>query len=1343
MVIAKSEGAFEGQNGNGAGIGGGGAGNGETIIINNGKVIATSDLGAGIGGGGVTEANASDCGGDGKIITINGGNIEATSNGGGAGIGGGQQGGKGTDITINDGTVTATSKSNTGNGSGAGIGGGSSNINYDFIGNGENILIEGGNITATGTGGSAGIGGGDGGNGTKITIRGNAVVTATGAVIVNEWGGTYGGGAGIGGGNNGGSGTGITISGNAKVTAASLANGANIGGGSSGLGTNITISDNADVTVDNQGCQVCIGGWSNEDSVIKITGGTVKTTTNTKTPMLGIGSLGQVDITISGDANVDVAGSIAIGSMRGLGSVKIDGAKEVTATGNDAGINCNTITINGNNDTKVTATCNGNNPYNPSVGIGSTTNNGNCTITITGGEVRATNKGGGTGIGGAEATDYTAEVAVAVDIKGTNSTSYPWVFTNKITSVNGNDDYFGIVFDENHKKDYVADTPVAGEESCNSDDPKKVYGADGVVYGKGQDVVLNKEYTLESGKVLRVQGGATQDGATFKTENMLTLEAGSILYIEKGADLDKYDKITYEGEGNDKGKVLHEAKSIYVDVTDEDGKTKKLCTLCGSETVHTWKTDWVCSKTHHWHECEKNTDCSIHEYKIDLCNITENEDKDGYGEHNFVKTRNNNIVTFICGDCGYSYRVMFPEISIYKVGYDEEVESPLPGAKFGLYSNADCTEQVGEEVTTANRTVNGETKAIAVFTTDIELDTLYYIKETKAPDGYKKSNKVYTVKVTAETDESDEPMELPVEPQTINGKAAYGVVGSTDTSEEIPVCENYAIEDIVSDPMKIIKVDGETNSPLAGAQFRVYSDAACQNPIASMTATTAIDADKASVTYNKAVVSFDTELDTTYYIKETKAPEGYTASDKVFKAVVGADGKVTYGVVGSTATSEEIPVCENYAVKVIISAPIKIIKVDGETGDSLAGAQFGIYSDAECKNLITSTNSTATTAIDTDKASDTYNKAVVSFDTELNEMYYIKEITPPEGYTASEEVYKAVVGANGKVTYSIVGSTDTSEEIPVCENYAIKVIVSDPAKIIKVDGETGAPLAGAQFGIYRDAERTQLIKTITAEIDTDNASATYNKAVVSFSTEPNSTYYIKETFAPDGYRVSDEVFKAVVDADGKVTYGTVGSETTSADIPVCENYAVGVTPDPIVIVSAPAKIIKVDSETGSPLAGAQFGIYSDAECTKLITTGITVIDTDNASATYNQAVVSFSTEPNKTYFIKETNAPDGYRVSHEVFKAVVDADGKVTYGAAGSATTSETMPICKNEKTDEDDDISDLEPDPEDTPPAKAVSPKTGDTSGFGTVGMAILSGITCAVSLVGLVQKRKKKTAV
>ena len=176
------------------------------------------------------------------------GSLTATGGFNSAGIGGGYLGdgknititggtvtatggssGSGENITINDGKVTATGGSYA-----AGIGGGSVGAWGGESGSGKNITINGGTVNATGTDGGAGIGGGENGNGEDITINGGKV-NASGAY----------GGAGIGGGVNG-IGSKVTVSGAAQVTATATGSGPDW----SGVGTGATIGNGGSKTPD-------------------------------------------------------------------------------------------------------------------------------------------------------------------------------------------------------------------------------------------------------------------------------------------------------------------------------------------------------------------------------------------------------------------------------------------------------------------------------------------------------------------------------------------------------------------------------------------------------------------------------------------------------------------------------------------------------------------------------------------------------------------------------------------------------------------------------------------------------------------------------------------------------------------------------------------------------------------------------------------------------------------------------------------------------------------------------------------------------------------------------------
>ncbi|MGT2911193.1 SpaA isopeptide-forming pilin-related protein [Streptococcus cameli] len=94
---------------------------------------------------------------------------------------------------------------------------------------------------------------------------------------------------------------------------------------------------------------------------------------------------------------------------------------------------------------------------------------------------------------------------------------------------------------------------------------------------------------------------------------------------------------------------------------------------------------------------------------------------------------------------------------------------------------------------------------------------------------------------------------------------------------------------------------------------------------------------------------------------------------------------------------------------------------------------------------------------------------------------------------------------------------------------------------------------------------------------------------------------------------------------------------------------------------------KVDSLTKKPLAGAVFGIYEDAEATKLIDT-----------VTTNAQGYAISTKVGKgTYYIKEITAPTGYSLNTEIFTVTASWATATTTTSKSSSRSSYTSDPSK------------------------------------------------------------------
>lgn len=404
---------------------------------------------------------------------------------------------------------------------------------------------------------------------------------------------------------------------------------------------------------------------------------------------------------------------------------------------------------------------------------------------------------------------------------------------------------------------------------------------------------------------------------------------------------------------------------------------------------------------------------------------------------------------------------------------------------------------------------------------------------------------------------------------------------------------------------------------LQGAEYGVYKTEADAKADKNKVNTLTIGKYDSSEKYKDW--SNEIELDEgTYYVKETKNPKGYALNNSVVSVVVKANES---SWIGSNGEFKDYPQ----------SDPVRILlgKVDKETNKnkpqgsaSLANAEFtvkyykGLYDSDPAKSGQTPARSWVLKT-DSDGHCDLSDGYKISGD----DFYYngnsdptlpvgtitIQETKAPVGYFINDKVFVKKITSSGTVE-----GVDTYNQPKILE----KVIKFD---IKKVQVGTTTPVSGAVF-LHTKPDGT------TESLSTDE------KGEITITGLETGIHKIKETNAPDGYQLNtNEVVFEVEAGTGKIKF-TSGTNSLIAQgtKDSGDGYATfGNKVNPFNL-----KITKTN-EHGKVLKGAEFRLYSDADCKN-------VVDTQTSD---DKGLLTFKNlDVEKTYYFKETKAPQGYRI---------------------------------------------------------------------------------------------------
>lgn len=363
----------------------------------------------------------------------------------------------------------------------------------------------------------------------------------------------------------------------------------------------------------------------------------------------------------------------------------------------------------------------------------------------------------------------------------------------------------------------------------------------------------------------------------------------------------------------------------------------------------------------------------------------------------------------------------------------------------------------------------------------------------------------------------------------------------------------------------------------------------------------------------------------TYYLKEVTPPKGYALSSAINKITVTSGKTTQYGTNGELKDYPQ-------------SDPVRILlgKIDKETNKnkpqgsaSLAGAEFtvkyykGLYDSDPAKSgqvptrswvLKTNSNGKAYLNKDYKVSGDDFYYASNGDPTFPIGTVTIQETKAPTGYFINNEVFVRKITTSGSVE-----GVDTYNQPEILE----KVIKFD---IKKVQAGTSTPVSGAVF-------RHTLPNGSTEDLETNSTGE------ITITGLASGTHKIKEIKSPDGYQLNpNEVVFNVASGTGKITFT---SGTNSLIVQGTKDSGDGYATFSDKVNPFNLKITKTN-EHGKVLKGAEFTLYSDADCKN-------VVDTQTSD---DKGLLTFKNlDVEKTYYFKETKAPQGYRIP-------VDENGK-------------------------------------------------------------------------------------
>lgn len=422
----------------------------------------------------------------------------------------------------------------------------------------------------------------------------------------------------------------------------------------------------------------------------------------------------------------------------------------------------------------------------------------------------------------------------------------------------------------------------------------------------------------------------------------------------------------------------------------------------------------------------------------------------------------------------------------------------------------------------------------------------------------------------------------------------------------------------------VYKIDNDTKKPIGGGQFTIYADVHNTNydgqPIFQTADTVPVVVNRNLFTGKETTVggtwvpiqTVTTRADGMaefgnlpagrYLVAETKAPEGYALAEETYIFEHSYDAEQSASGYHFNHTFKEAQT-RSYKIQKNVEKAVPADPAEQNTDvyiyeeEPKAGVVFGIYAAEDIYNTlgnkVTEKDKQITTCTTDDTGTAAFSGVI------FTGKYYFKELKTVDDnkYILDEKEYPFSVTADNP-------NGDLNDEVLVNQLYKGSI------KVIKTDGENKVRLSGVTFNLL-DADEKLLGSFVTdanGEIQINNL--------------PVGTYYLQESGTQSNYYLNDTLQEVTLTKDDLDKIVQIDNDRMKGSI----------------------KVIKTDGKTEQLLEGVEFDLLDSTE--QVI--GSYVTDVNGEIHIDNLDV--------GTYYVKETKALKGYKLTDEEIKVEISPE---------------------------------------------------------------------------------------